>query len=115
MNDLVHFYKWQPEAVGDEWTIDLQFVTGPNWGNAGYCCAAIVGRADGPVDQIPHLRVHAWSDSPDEAQYWAWKRAAYYLKFRKVPPPSLIGMIEDANGAAVEVSKGLWVEPEFAR
>lgn len=107
-----HYYEWEPH-VSDEWTIDLQFVTGANWGNAGYCCAAIIGRADGEVDQIPRIRVHAWSDSPDEAQYHAFKRAAYYLEFGKLPPPALVGMLDEASGAVIELGGGMQLVPEL--
>ena len=94
MSDIAAFYAWQPPHIPEGYTLQLRLEPG-NWGDHGYCFACIVGRSDKEPDQIPVIVVHAWSDSPDEAQFYAYKRAAYFIEHGYLPPAIQMGRIED--------------------
>lgn len=83
---LEHYLKWQPEIDHAQYTIDLRPMDG-NWGDYGYAFVCIIGRAEGEAEQIPKFSGSAWSKSPQEAQYHAFKQAAYLLAFNTLPPP----------------------------
>ena len=89
---LQHYFEWQPQIDHSEYTIDLRPLDG-HWGEAGFAFACIIGRAEGGAEQIPKFSASYWSNSPIEAQYHAFKQAAYLLTFGTLPQPIEAGAV----------------------
>lgn len=88
------YQTWIPEPITErELTLDFQMMrseTNDCW------CVCIVSRFRQPKNRleqdeaaalVPILSVNAWGLSPQDAQYEAYKQAAYYLHYGLLPAP----------------------------
>lgn len=87
---ISHYFAWQPTIDHEKYTIDLRPMDG-HWHDSGVAIVCIIGLADAGAEQIPKFSGAAWSTSPAEAQYYAFKQAAYLLTFGTLPPPIEVG------------------------
>lgn len=108
-----HYFEWQPTIDREQFTVDLRPMDG-NWGDSGYAFVCIIGRNNGETEQLPLYSASAWSTSASEAQYYAFKQAAYYIAFNTIPPSPEVGSITEVEERMTGV-QDLRIVPEYDR